>query len=469
MAKKSKTVYVCGDCGNEHPKWVGKCGACGVFGNIKELNLETRPSKRSSSGGWVGNDDNEIKSANEINKDKKEVVRINTNNGELNRVLGGGLTKGSMVLIGGDPGVGKSTLLIQVMSSISQIPNEKALYVTGEESLQQVSDRGSRLNLNIDELKFLSETSVENIINQIEKHSMTVVVIDSIQTIVTDSSDSVAGSPSQLRDATAKLTHYAKKKGVSILLIGHVTKEGTIAGPKILEHMVDTVLSFEGEKGSRYRMLRAIKNRFGQVNELGVFAMTDTGLKEVKNPSSLFISSESTEASGSAIMVLKDGSRPLLFEVQALVNESFLEAPMLVPIGLNYQRIRMILAVLQKHAGIKTYNQDIYVNVVGGMQVPSTETSSDLAVCFAVLSSLEDNPISKKIASFGELSLSGEVRPVPNGEERIKEAEKHGFEYIIVPRANTNKKLIENSKIKILPVTNIMSAIEELRGITQNN
>ena len=465
MAKKATKVFMCSECGEEHPKWAGKCRSCGKFNTVKEVSLGVEIPKKSGSGGWIGNDDNEIKKSKDIKKDKKDVVRIDTSNGELNRVLGGGLTKGSMVLIGGDPGVGKSTLLIQVMSKISLLPDEKALYVTGEESLQQVNDRGERLKLNTEELNYLSETSVEQIIYQIEKHKMSVVVIDSIQTIVTDASDSVAGSPSQLRDATAKLTHYAKRNGVSIFLIGHVTKEGTIAGPKILEHMVDTVLSFEGEKGSRYRMLRAIKNRFGQVNELGVFAMTDTGLKEVKNPSSLFISSESTEASGSAIMVLKDGSRPLLFEVQALVNESFLEAPMLVPIGLNYQRIRMILAVMQKHTDIKTYNQDIYVNVVGGMQVPATETSSDLAVCFSVLSSFEDLPISKKIASFGELSLSGEVRPVPNGEERIKEAEKHGFEYIIVPKANTNDRLVKNSKIKIIPVTNVSGAIEELYKI----
>jgi DNA repair protein RadA/Sms len=466
MVKKISKSYVCEECGEEHSRWVGKCKACGKFNTVKELNLGSISKPKSSgTGGWAGNDNNDIVSAQDINKNKKQVVRINTGNEELNRVLGNGLTKGSMVLIGGDPGVGKSTLLIQVMSAISLLLDEKALYVTGEESLSQVVNRGERLNLDIEKLKFLSETSVESIIYQIEKNKMSVVVIDSIQTIVTESSDSVAGSPSQLRDATAKLNHYAKKNEVSIFLIGHVTKGGTIAGPKILEHMVDTVLSFEGEEGSRYRMLRALKNRFGQVNELGVFAMTDKGLKEVKNPSSLFISSESTAASGSAIMVLKDGSRPLLFEVQALVNESFLEAPMLVPIGLNYQRIRMILAVMQKHTTIKTYNQDIYVNVVGGMQVPSTETSSDLSVCFAVLSSVEDIPISKKIASFGELSLSGEIRPVPNGEDRIKEAEKHGFEYIIVPKANTNKKLIENSKIKIIPVTNISAAIEELYKI----
>jgi DNA repair protein RadA/Sms len=462
MSKKNKVAYVCQGCGEDFPKWQGKCQHCGSF-DIKELSLGSLP-KKSKQSGWVGNDQNEIKSSKDIKKNKSELIRINTRIGEFNRVLGGGLTKGSVVLLGGEPGVGKSTLLIQAMASISE-SDEKCLYVTGEESLDQVTSRGDRLKLNMDKINFLSETCVENIIYQSEKNKMSVLVVDSIQTIYTEDSDSNAGSPSQVRDSTAKLTAYAKSNNVSIILIGHVTKDGGIAGPKVLEHMVDTVLSFEGERGSRYKMLRSTKNRFGQVNELGVFAMLETGLKEVKNPSSLFLSSETESASGSAIMVSQEGTRPLLFEVQSLVSESFLETPALVPIGLNYSRIRMILAIMQKHTSIKTFNQDVYINVVGGIQIPSTETSCDLPVCFSLLSSIDDLSISKKIAAFGELSLSGEVRPVPNGEDRIIEAEKHGLKHIIIPKANYSEQLAKKRTINIIPVTNIMEAIEQLQNL----
>ncbi len=467
MAKKNTTIFMCSECGNEYTKWQGRC-KCGAAGTIDEVKLSAMKPKSSSSRkeGWVEGD-NEIKSASKVKEQKSSTIRINTKMDELNRVLGGGLTKGSVVLIGGDPGVGKSTLLIQTMSQISLSDKEKCLYVTGEESLEQVTDRGDRLKLDMNNMSFISETNVENIIYQAEKNKITTIVVDSIQTIYTDSSESAPGSPSQVRESTTKLTSFAKTKGVSIIIIGHVNKDGEIAGPKVLEHIVDTVLAFEGEKGGRYRMLRSIKNRFGKVNEVGVFAMVETGLKEVKNPSGLFLSSESESATGSSIMVIQEGTRPLLFEVQSLVNDSFLENPMLVPIGLNYQRIRMLLAILQKHAGIGTAGQDVYATIVGGIQIPSTETSCDLPVCFSLLSSIDDFSISKKIASFGELSLSGEVRPVPNGEERINEAEKQGFEYIIVPKANTNKKLISNSKIKIVPVTNIAEAIEKIQEIAK--
>ena len=464
MAKTNETVFMCSDCGNEFKKWLGKCTACKAFGTIKETKLQNAPSKKSRQSNWAGNEENGIKSASDIQKNKSSITRIDTKIGELNRVLGGALTKGSVVLLGGEPGVGKSTLLIQAMAAMSD-STMQCLYVTGEESLEQVTSRGDRLKLNMDNISFLSETCVESIIYQSEKNKKTILVVDSIQTIYTETSDSTAGSPSQVRDSTAKLTAYAKSNNITIILIGHVTKEGSIAGPKVLEHMVDTVLSFEGERGSRYKMLRATKNRFGQVNELGVFAMLETGLKEVKNPSSLFLSSENEAASGSSIMVSQEGTRPLLFEVQSLVSESFLEMPALVPIGLNYQRIRMILAIMQKHTSVKTFGQDVYINVVGGIQIPSTETSCDLAVCFSLLSSIDDFAIPKKIAAFGELSLSGEVRPVPNGEERILEAQKHGLEYIIVPKANVSPQLLKKATIKIIAVTNIMEAIEKLQAI----
>jgi DNA repair protein RadA/Sms len=462
MAKKNEMVFLCQDCGNDHAKWVGKCKECRSV-NIKEMKKPTEHKSSQSQNSWVKTD-NSVKSAADIKEKKSSVVRIDTQMSELNNVLGGGLTKGSVVLIGGDPGVGKSTLLIQTLAAISEIKEEKCLYVTGEESLDQVSDRGERLKLNLDKMKFLPETCVENIIAQSQENNITTIVVDSIQTMYTETIESAAGSPSQVKESTAKLTSYAKNNRVSIIIVGHVNKDGEIAGPKVLEHIVDTVLSFEGESGGRYRMLRSIKNRFGKVNELGVFAMVETGLKEVKNPSALFLSSETTAAAGSSIMVIQEGNRPLLFEVQSLVNDSFLESPMLVPIGLNYQRVRMLLAIMQKHAGITTSGQDVYTNIVGGVQISNTETSSDLPLCFSLLSSIDDLVIPKKIASFGELSLSGEVRPVPNGEERIKEAEKHGLEYIIVPKANTTPKLIKNSTIKIIPVTNIMEAIEKLQN-----
>lgn len=465
---KNKTIFACIECEKEYARWQGKC-SCGEFSSIVETNNKETP-KALKNKGWAGNDSSNLKTAKEIKLSGSKTTRIDTKIAEFNRTLGSeeGLTKGSIVLIGGEPGVGKSTLLIQAMSNMSKIDKEKCLYVTGEESLSQVVSRGERLKLDLNEISFLSETNVETIIYKAKKSKISVLVVDSIQTIETEDSTSNAGSPSQLRESTAKLTAYAKQDDVSIILVGHVNKGGDIAGPKVLEHIVDTVLSFEGEEGSRYKMLRTTKNRFGQTNELGVFAMMEEGLKEVKNPSSLFLSSENKEAAGSAIMVSQEGTRPLLFELQSLVAESSLENPVLVPLGLNYQRIRMILAIMQKHIGIKMFNKDIYINIVGGIQLTSKETSYDLPVCFSLISSQEDLLISKSIASFGELSLSGEVRPVPNGEGRILEAQKHGFKHIIVPKANVSKQLNNKTTINIIAVTNIADAIKELRNLLKN-
>ncbi len=459
----SKTAFMCNDCGKEFGRWVGMCTACKGT-DIKEMKIVNTKDKNAAKRSWVEQTSSEIKKNTEIRNEVNQSSRIQTGLQEFDRVLGGGLTVGSVVLVGGGPGVGKSTLLIQSVAYMSS--NNQVLYITGEESLSQVVNRADRLKLNTDNMGFLSETNVEKIIEKSKEISAKILVVDSIQTIYTDSSSSVAGSPSQLRDSTGMLVSYAKANNISIFIIGHVNKEGDIAGPKILEHMVDTVLAFEGDEGGRYRMLRSTKNRFGQVNELGVFSMTETGLREEKNPSAIFLSSQ-VETAGSSIMVVREGTRSLLFEVQSLISPSYLENPILVPIGLNFQRVRMILAVLQKHGDIKLFGNDIYLNIVGGMQLSSSETSSDLPLAFALYSSNTDKILSKKVASFGELSLAGEIRPVQAGEDRIKEAQKHGMKYIIVPSQNTNDKMIEQykEKIKIIPVKTIGEAITALEAI----
>ncbi len=459
----SKTAFMCNDCGKEFGKWVGMCSICKST-DIKEMKIVNTKDKNAAKRSWVEPASTEVKKNTSIREEVNQSTRIMTGLQEFDRVLGGGLTVGSVVLVGGGPGVGKSTLLIQSVASMSI--NNKVLYITGEESLSQVVNRGDRLKLNTDNIGFLSETNIEKIIEKSKEEEAKILVVDSIQTIYTDSSTSAAGSVSQLRDSTGMLVSYAKANNVSIFIIGHVNKEGDIAGPKVLEHMVDTVLSFEGDEGGRYRMLRSAKNRFGQVNELGVFSMTETGLREEKNPSAIFLSSQ-VETAGSSIMVAREGTRSLLFEVQSLISPSYLENPILVPIGLNLQRVRMILAVLQKHGDIKLFGNDIYLNIVGGIQLSSSETSCDLPLAFSLYSSHTDKILSKKIASFGELSLAGEIRPVQAGEDRIKEAEKHGMKYIIVPSQNTNEKMIAQFKdrIKIIPVKTIGEAITALEAI----
>jgi DNA repair protein RadA/Sms len=383
-------------------------------------------------------------------------IRNASGSQELDRVLGGGLVAGSVVLLGGDPGIGKSTLLIQTLAKLSI--NMPSLYVSGEESPRQISLRAQRLGLPTEDLRLLPETCVERIISQAEKEKPAVMVVDSIQTMYTELLQSAPGSVSQVREATAQLVQYAKRSGTAVFLVGHVTKEGNLAGPRVLEHMVDTVLYFEGEAGSQFRLVRAIKNRFGAVNELGVFAMTEAGLKEVSNPSAIFLSRQAEEVPGSVILVTREGTRPLLVEVQALVDESPLANPRRVTLGLEQNRLSMLLAVLHRHGGIGMFDQDVYINVVGGVRI--TETAADLAVLLSVLSSFRNHSLKQGLVVFGELGLTGEIRPVPNGQDRLKEAAKHGFTYAIVPKANAPKNPIKG--LKITPVEKLADVLDAL-------
>ncbi|MEO7478240.1 MAG: DNA repair protein RadA, partial [Lysobacteraceae bacterium] len=384
-----------------------------------------------------------------------EEVRALTAIGEFDRVLGGGLVEGSVVLVGGDPGIGKSTLLLQALASLgSRLPG---LYVTGEESLAQVAARGRRLGLSLNGLDALAETCVERILAQAQIAKPKLIVADSIQTLWSEQLTAAPGSVSQVRETAARLVRYAKETGTSVFLVGHVTKEGGIAGPRVLEHMVDAVLYFEGESGSRFRVLRAFKNRFGAVNELGVFAMGDKGLREVPNPSAIFLSGSATPQSGSVVMVTREGTRPLLVEVQALVDHSPLSNPRRVTLGLEQNRLAMLLAVLHRHGGIGVFDQDVFVNVVGGIRVQ--ETAADLPVLLAVLSSLRDKPLAEKTVVFGEVGLSGEIRPVPNGEERLKEAATHGFKRAIVPKANAPKRG-KVGEMEVIGVERLAEALE---------
>ena len=461
---KNKTRYVCTECGKDYGNWQGQCSGCKEWNCIVEFKEAPSSSDNRNKSSWVGANENKIKKSSEIEV-SGDVSRLESGISELNRVLGRGFAIGSINIITGDPGVGKSTLLIQTMTNLSQLPNAVGLYVTGEESLQQVKGRAQRLKLDDSKLLYLSETNVENIIDQASEAGVTVMVIDSIQTIYTNDSKSASGSTSQIKESTAKLVQYAKQKNITIILVGHVTKDGTMAGPKVLEHMVDGSFHIEGDPGSRYRMLRSIKNRFGEVNETGVFAMTEEGMKEVKNPSAIFISSDSEDVSGSAIFVSQEGNRPLLFEVQSLVTESYSENAKRLSIGVNHQRFSMLLAVMQKYSKMKFFDKDVYLNVVGGISIPQKETSCDLGVCFSVVSSIEEFTIPKKVAAFGEISLAGEIRPVPNGLERIKEAAKHGFTHVFVPAANINKRAKMPEGIKIVPVKSLNQAITELKKV----
>ncbi len=380
---------------------------------------------------------------------------------ELDRVLGGGLVQGSVVLIGGDPGIGKSTLLIQALASLSdRLPS---LYVSGEESAEQISLRAQRLGLPAERLELLTETCVERILQIAGKAGVgqdgaRILVLDSIQTFYSEQLSSAPGSVSQVRESAAQLVRFAKQTGTSLFLVGHVTKEGALAGPRVLEHMVDTVLYFEGEAGSQFRLVRAIKNRFGAVNELGVFAMTDKGLKEIANPSAIFLSRHDAEVSGSAILVTREGTRPLLVEVQALVDQSPLANPRRVALGLEQNRLSMLLAVLHRHGGIGLFDQDVYLNVVGGVRI--SETAADLPVLLAVLSSFRDRPLPQGLAAFGEVGLAGEIRPVPNGQERLREAVKHGFTRVILPKSNAPKSAPDG--VQVIAVSRLSEALDAL-------
>jgi DNA repair protein RadA/Sms len=440
LMAKAKIAYVCTECGAEHNKWQGQCAECSVWNTLSEFVVQPARAAVATAGerrgGYAGGAAGgpRITPLTEVALTAES--RTSTGIGELDRVLGGGLVDGSVVLIGGDPGIGKSTLLLQMLGTLGA--SLSSVYVTGEESLAQVAGRAQRLDLPLAPLHALAETCIERILEQAISTRPRVLVIDSIQTIWTEQLTAAPGSVSQVRESAAKLTRFAKETETSVFLVGHVTKEGGIAGPRVLEHMVDAVLYFEGESGSRFRVLRAFKNRFGAVNELGVFAMSEKGLREVPNPSAIFLSAHAGPTSGSAVMVTREGTRPLLVEVQALVDQSSLGNPRRVTLGLEQNRLAMLLAVLHRHGGYAVYDQDVFVNVVGGIRVQ--ETAADLPVLMAVLSSFRDRALPEKTVAFGEVGLSGEIRPVPNGEERLREAATHGFRRAIVPKANAPKQ-----------------------------
>jgi DNA repair protein RadA/Sms len=431
---KARTAFVCADCGASTTRWQGQCPDCGAWNTLAEIVLEPTGAKVNPRGSWAGDaGPARITPLADVGFDGEE--RVSTGIGELDRVLGGGLVEGSVVLVGGDPGIGKSTLLLQALAAMgARVPG---LYVTGEESLGQVAARAARLGLPVANLTALAETSVEKILAQAAKAKPRLLVADSVQTLWTEQLTAAPGSVSQVRESAARLVRYAKETGTAVFLVGHVTKEGGIAGPRVLEHMVDAVLYFEGDAGSRFRVLRAFKNRFGAVNELGVFAMGDKGLREVPNPSAIFLSGSAAPQPGSCVMVTREGTRPLLVEVQALVDASPLSNPRRVAVGVEQNRMAMLLAVLHRHGGIGVADQDVFVNVVGGIRVQ--ETAADLPVLLAVLSSLRDAPLAEKTVAFGEVGLSGEIRPVPNGEERLKVAATHGFKRAIVPKSKAPK------------------------------
>jgi DNA repair protein RadA/Sms len=452
---KAKNAYVCTDCGAEHAQWQGQCMACKAWNTLKEIKLSAAKGKTSASGvGYAGTGISEVKAIHEVSLEA--VPRLASSMSELDRVLGGGIVPGSVVLIGGDPGVGKSSILLQVMCALSTEHN--VLYVTGEESLQQVAMRAKRMQLPDEKLRLLTETDVERIVGAAQQEAPKVMVVDSIQTMQLADIGSAAGGVSQVRETAAYLTRFAKQNNVAIFLVGHVTKSGEVAGPRVLEHIVDTVVFLEGQSDSRFRTLRAIKNRFGAVNELGVFAMTEKGMKQVKNPSAIFLSRGEEPAPGSVVMVVWEGSRPLLVEIQALVDESPYGSPRRVTVGVDQNRIAMLLAVMHRHGGIQAADQDVYVNVVGGVKV--SETSADLALLCAILSSMRNQALSQELIVFGEVGLAGEIRPVPSGQERIIEAAKHGFKRSIVPMANVPKGGVAG--MEVVGVKNLQQALDLL-------
>jgi len=456
MAKR-KMAYVCNDCGSDYSNWQGQCKDCGAWNTLTEITLSSSPAaaKDVRFQGYAGAvSSQKMQTLDQINLE--DLPRIRCGAGEFDRVLGGGLVHGSAILIGGHPGAGKSTLLLQTMCYLAE--SMPALYVTGEESLQQVAMRARRLGLPTNKLNMLSETSVEAICAQAELLKPKVLVVDSIQVAHTEDVSSAPGSVSQVRECAAYLTRYAKQTGTVLFLVGHVTKDGSLAGPKVLEHMIDCSILLEGSEDSRFRTLRGQKNRFGAVNELGVFAMTEQGLKEVKNPSAIFLSRTEEPASGSLVMVVWEGTRPLLVEIQALVDDSQLGNPRRVAVGLEQNRLAMLLAVLHRHGGLQVGDQDVFVNVVGGVKV--LETSADMALLLAIVSSFRDRPLPQDLVVFGEVGLSGEIRPVPSGQERIQEAYKHGFKRAIVPIANVPKGGI--SGMEIIGVSKLVEALEAI-------
>lgn len=453
---KSKVAYVCTECGAEYLRWQGQCGECQAWSTISEFRVGSSSGHKRGQArdGYAGALQSKVQTLDSI--DLQELPRFSSGFKEFDRVLGGGVVPGSAILIGGEPGAGKSTLLLQVMCHLAE--SMSTLYVTGEESLQQIAMRAHRLNLPTDKLRMLAETNVETICLRAEDEKPGIMVIDSIQVMHMADIPSAPGSVSQVRESAAYITRFAKQKNVAIIMVGHVTKDGSLAGPKVLEHCIDCSVMVEGTTDSRFRTLRGNKNRFGAVNELGVFAMTGNGLKEVKNPSAIFLNRAEQHSAGSIVMVIWEGTRPLLVEIQALVDYSQLNNPRRVSVGLEQNRLSMLLAVMHRHGGLQMNDQDVFVNVVGGVKV--TETSADLALLLALVSSYRDNPLPRDLVVFGEVGLSGEIRPVPSGQERLFEAAKHGFTRAIVPKANMPKGPIEN--MSVIGVEKLSEALEAI-------
>ena len=454
---KAKTAFVCNDCGADFPKWQGQCGACQAWNTLTEFRLSAPAAKKGSSGraetrGGFAGSLAAVKRLEDVSI--VDSPRLASGFDEFDRVLGGGFVPGASILIGGHPGAGKSTLLLQTLCRLAS--SHSALYVTGEESPEQIALRANRLQLPTDQLQLMAETDVDAILASAESLQPKILVVDSIQVVHSDTLTSAPGSVSQVRDCASQLTRYAKQTGTVLILVGHVTKDGSLAGPKVLEHMIDCSILLEGDHDTRYRTLRGQKNRFGAVNELGIFAMTDTGMREVTNPSAIFLDRSEHIAPGTTVVVVWEGTRPLLVEIQALVDDSSLGNPRRVTVGFEQNRLAMLLAVLHRHGGIQVGDQDVFANVVGGVRV--METSADLALLLAVVSSLRDRPLPQDWVVFGEVGLSGEIRPVASGQERLAEAAKHGFRRAIVPKGNAPKKPIPN--LEVVPVSRLSEALE---------
>ena len=450
---KTKSAYVCNDCGADFVRWQGQCTECGAWNSISEVRLPSL-TKQQRFDGYAGAAAAKVIRLDQV--DLQDVPRFSSGFAEFDRVLGGGIVPGSAILIGGSPGAGKSTLLLQIMCGLAT--TDKALYVTGEESLQQVALRAHRLGLPTQNLMMLAETNVETICQLAQQEKPRIMVIDSIQVMQMADIQSAPGSVSQVRESAAYLTRFAKQQNVAVIMVGHVTKDGSLAGPKVLEHCIDCSILLDGDTDNRFRTLRGNKNRFGAVNELGVFAMTGQGMREVKNPSAIFLSRGKEDTPGSIVMVLWEGTRPLLVEIQGLVDYSPLNNPRRVTLGMEQNRISMLLAVLHRHAGIQMADQDVFVNVVGGVKV--NETSADLATLLALVSSFKNNALPNELVVFGEVGLSGEIRPVPSGQERLKEAAKHGFKRAIVPVANAPKETIPG--MTVVAVSKLSEALDAL-------
>lgn len=447
---KNKTVYQCTECGGTNPKWVGQCPHCQAWNTLVESIAEPAVSRFQSLAGT-----STVQVLGDVAAE--DYPRVPSGSVELDRVLGGGLVPGAVILLGGDPGIGKSTLLLQTMGELAA--KCKVLYVSGEESAQQIALRGRRLGVELKDVRLLTEIQLEKVHNAMTSEKPQIVVIDSIQTIYSENLQSAPGSVAQVRECAAQLTRYAKQNNVTLLMIGHVTKEGSLAGPRVLEHIVDTVLYFEGDTHSSFRLIRAFKNRFGAVNELGVFAMTDKGVREVTNPSALFLSRHESAVPGTCVLVTQEGTRPLLVEIQALVDSTQGASPRRLSVGLEQNRLAMLLAVLHRHAGLTSSDQDVFINAVGGVRI--SEPAADLAVLLAIMSSLRNKPLPDKLVVFGEVGLAGEIRPVQRGQERLKEAAKLGFTRALVPAGNAPRQAMPG--LEIVAVNRLSEAVEYCR------